>query len=106
MLETTARFICQSLSQKVLRLASAMILVTFLRSAPRNAQVPQRTGSATHAVVSLFEDGNNELFWTTYFAMVFGEMVARVKDESALGYVAPPADWPAGIRVSVSCVRV
>ena len=64
---------------------------------------PQRTGSATHTVVSLFEDGNNEMFLDN-FAMVFGDLVARVKDEAPLGYVAPPADWPAGIRVSGSCV--
>lgn len=60
---------------------------------------PRRTGSSTNGVVSLFENSNNEMFLEN-FALVFGDLLAHVTDEANLGYIAPPADWPATIRVS------
>lgn len=58
---------------------------------------PERAG-ASQTIVSLFEDGNGEMFLDN-FAMVFGDMVSRVKDDTSLGYVAPPSDWPMAIRM-------
>ena len=64
---------------------------------------PERQGSTAHTLVSMMENGNTELFLDN-FALVYGDMVARVKDDASLGYVAPPADWPNGIQVSVVVV--
>ena len=55
---------------------------------------PQRAGTDTHFIVDRYENGNNEEF-VNAFAVVFGDIVSRVKDGATL--VEPfsaPAGWP------------
>ena len=59
---------------------------------------PQRSGTDTHSIVSLFENGNNDEF-VNDFAIVFGEMVSIVKDGATLTEISQPVNWPEGIEV-------